>query len=43
VRRASRVWQGGVVANLGDEFESAGNTSAVKARVKLMLDLYLIC
>jgi L-asparaginase len=39
VRRASRVWQGGVVAHAGDEFESAGSMSAVKARVKLMMDI----
>ncbi len=39
VLRASRVWQGGVTAYPRDEFAACGSTSAVKARVRLMLDM----
>jgi L-asparaginase len=39
VLRASRVWQGGVTAYVGDEFAACGSLSAVKARVRLMLEM----
>ncbi len=39
VLRASRVWQGGVVAQPGDEFAASGALSAIKSRIKLMMNL----
>jgi L-asparaginase len=39
VLRASRVWQGGVVAQPGDEFAASNMHSALKVRIKLMLEL----
>jgi L-asparaginase len=39
VLRASRVSQGGVIAQPGDEFAASSMHSALKARIKLMLEL----